>query len=401
MNGHGDDLMWEGLACPPLEDDAFNFNTSFTIDDNIFDDPLLHVQQNNIVADYFNEDEETTPSTCDLLNMFRDSVQHSGRNNDSKSTDIRTNKYGKGKELSTLRLVLKVEANHYQKDLSSPDVVAVDRKRKADYDFRSEGKLTRRCGNQGKGKELSTAIKVLNLDEALVKAFLAETKQKKVEKRNIMDCSDCRPMQQKDTNKLAAGNKGIADHTSQLDVVEKPKIDDYDSKFQATRHKLHEGYQRDREFKQKRQIQLIDFQISVTKRSRFNAKSKEKPSLRQKLMAMGTRKSNKKFPFTSLEDAISKLSHVVSSKFGQSVHVARETKENDISVDTPADNKQLEAAKDNRSSFVSKTTQLEFPKLDDSDACHPKAEQFSECEGRTPIHKASLAFFHVHSEANQ
>ncbi|KAK1360943.1 hypothetical protein POM88_045417 [Heracleum sosnowskyi] len=299
MNGHGDDLMWEGLACPPLEDDAFNFNTSFTLDDNIFDDPLLHVQQNNIVADYFNEDEETTPSTCDLLNMFRDSVQHSGRNNDSKSTDIRTNKYGKGKELSTLRLVLEVEANHYQKDLSSPDVVAVDRKRKADYDFRSEGKLTRRCGNQGKGKELSTAIKVLNLDEALVKAFLAETKQKKVEKINIMDCSDCRPMQQKDTNKLAAGNKGIADHTSQLDVVEKPKIDDYDSKFQATRHKLHEGYQRDREFKQKRQIQLIDFQISVTKRSRFNAKSKEKPSLRQKLMAMGTRKSNKKFPFTS------------------------------------------------------------------------------------------------------
>ncbi|KAK1360941.1 hypothetical protein POM88_045415 [Heracleum sosnowskyi] len=111
--------------------------------------------------------------------------------------------------------------------------------------------------------------------------------------------SDCRPMQQKDTNKLAVGNKGIADHTSQLEVVEKPKIDDYDSKFQATRHKLHEGYQQDREFKQKRQIQLIDFQISVTKRSRFNAKSKEKPSLRQKLMAMGTRKSNKKFPFTS------------------------------------------------------------------------------------------------------
>ncbi|KAK1352897.1 hypothetical protein POM88_052735 [Heracleum sosnowskyi] len=148
MYGHGDDLMWDGLACPSLEDDAFNFDTSFTHDDNIFNDPLLKVQQDNIFAGYYfdHDQDEETPH-----------------------------------ELNTLRLVLEVEEynntsfdyepKHYRKDPSSRDytnqIVALDRKMKADYDLRLEGKLTRRCGNQVTKKELNTEIQVLNLDEAL------------------------------------------------------------------------------------------------------------------------------------------------------------------------------------------------------------------------------------------
>lgn len=125
---------------------------------------------------------------------------------------------------------------------------------------------------------------------------IEEHVEKKDKKRKIMDCSDYVPMQRKDITKpdhrnlFAAGNKGKADPTDQL------KNDNYDLKLEASRHKLREGYQRDGEAKQKKQIQLIDFQIPITKQPRCNTKTKGKPSLRQRLMALGTHKSNKKFP---------------------------------------------------------------------------------------------------------
>lgn len=151
------DLIWDGLVCPPLEDDPFNFDISFTLDDNIFDDPLLQVE------DYFNEDDEGTPPCCDF-------VHNSGRKFNGKD-DIRTRMYGKGKELTTLRTVLKIEEYNKTSFDCQPKqqqvvVVVHDHKRKKDYDLRSEGKVTRRCGNHGNGKELNTTIHVLNLDEA-------------------------------------------------------------------------------------------------------------------------------------------------------------------------------------------------------------------------------------------
>ncbi|KAK1365783.1 hypothetical protein POM88_041344 [Heracleum sosnowskyi] len=95
----------------------------------------------------------------------------------------------------------------------------------------------------------------------------------------------------------------------------------------------------------------------------------------------------------SLEDAISKLSDVVSSKFGLSVYMAGENKKNDFSVDTP-DYEQLEVTIDSQPSFVSQTTQLELSKdtSDDSDASYSTAEQFFEYQGMTPTQKTSLAY---------
>lgn len=71
---------------------------------------------------------------------------------------------------------------------------------------------------------------------------------------------------------------------------------DYDSRFEASRQKLHEGYKRKGEAKKQKQFQVIDIQKLVKEQLRGTANSKGKPSLRQKLMAMGNRKSNKKFP---------------------------------------------------------------------------------------------------------
>ncbi|KAK1353468.1 hypothetical protein POM88_052603 [Heracleum sosnowskyi] len=84
MYGHGDDdLMWDGLACPPLEDYAFNFDTSFTPD--VLDDLLLEIEEEDdedIVTKYFKQDEELdnmvaacmanhiTPLSHDLLELL-------------------------------------------------------------------------------------------------------------------------------------------------------------------------------------------------------------------------------------------------------------------------------------------------------------------------------------------
>ncbi|KAL8115464.1 hypothetical protein AgCh_022091 [Apium graveolens] len=99
----------------------------------------------------------------------------------------------------------------------------------------------------------------------------------------------------------------------------------------------------------------------------------------------------------SLEDAISKLSHVVSSKSDLSVHMGSGNKESGYST---TDKEQDEATKDNRPSFISKTARLEFPKFsgDDPDERLTKAEQFFEYQGTTPTHKVALASFHMQEE---
>lgn len=72
---------------------------------------------------------------------------------------------------------------------------------------------------------------------------------------------------------------------------------DYELRFEASRTKLCEEYKQCRDAKRQKQIQVIDVQKLVKEQQlRSNGKSKGKPSLRQKLMATGTRKSNKKFP---------------------------------------------------------------------------------------------------------
>lgn len=71
---------------------------------------------------------------------------------------------------------------------------------------------------------------------------------------------------------------------------------DYESRFEASRQKLHEGYERYGKAKQLKRIQVIDIQKEVKEQPRCTAKSKGKPSLRQKLVAMGTRKCSNKFP---------------------------------------------------------------------------------------------------------
>lgn len=78
----------------------------------------------------------------------------------------------------------------------------------------------------------------------------------------------------------------------------------------------------------------------------------------------------------SLEDAITRLSSVVSSRFGLPVHMAGGNKKNYFSLDTP-DNNQLETPKDSQPSFVSKVALLEcFKSTSCPDACHSKAETF-------------------------
>ncbi|KAL8088667.1 hypothetical protein AgCh_038442 [Apium graveolens] len=241
--GDGDDLMWHGLACPPLEDYAFNFDNTFT-PDNIIDDLLFEIKEkdNNkhIVTKYFKEDQ-----ALDKMD---------------------------GRAKFAVQQPVK-------------DVAVADKKRKADHDFTLEGRFTkkpcpRRYGNHGKGK----GLKFLNFSEAEIKAFLGETEEEAVEKndkkRNFMDCHP------------------RLDHRNQCVVVDKKmtKTADYDSKFKATRQKFHERYQQYGEAKLQRQIQVIDFQKLVKERPRCTANSKGKPSLRQKLMAMGARKTKKKFP---------------------------------------------------------------------------------------------------------
>lgn len=61
MDGDGDDFMWDGLTCPPLEDCAFKFVTSFTPGD-MFDDLLFQAEEKlddkEILAKYINQDQE-------------------------------------------------------------------------------------------------------------------------------------------------------------------------------------------------------------------------------------------------------------------------------------------------------------------------------------------------------
>ncbi|KAF1001884.1 hypothetical protein AG4045_028470 [Apium graveolens] len=148
--GDGDDLMWHGLACPPLEDYAFNFDNTFT-PDNIIDDLLFEIKEkdNNkhIVTKYFKEDQ-----ALDKMD---------------------------GRAKFAVQQPVK-------------DVAVADKKRKADHDFTLEGRFTkkpcpRRYGNHGKGK----GLKFLNFSEAEIKAFLGETEEEAVEKndkkRNFMD----------------------------------------------------------------------------------------------------------------------------------------------------------------------------------------------------------------------
>ncbi|KAK1360934.1 hypothetical protein POM88_045409 [Heracleum sosnowskyi] len=337
--GHDDELMWDGLACPPLEDYAFNFDTSFTPDDGVLDDLLLEIEEEDdedIVTKYFKQDEELdkmvaacmanpiTPLSHDLLDLFPSELAmsiKSGEKTRRKPTTA-TRPCGKGKEIKILGQLLQVEMHSktfygYHPKQQPVKVVEVDvnkmksdrdlkskggmnkkpiqvcttlnHKRKAEDELRIEGKVTR-CGNHGKGKNLPT------LDEAEIKAILGETKElvEKKDKKRIH--SDCEPMQQKDMTKLDSGNRHAAGNKRKTDPTNQFESGDYDLKLEASTQKLHEAYQRDGEAKQKKQIQLIDFQIPMMKQPRCNAKTRGKPSLRQRLMAIGTHKSNNKFP---------------------------------------------------------------------------------------------------------
>ncbi|KAK1360952.1 hypothetical protein POM88_045426 [Heracleum sosnowskyi] len=158
MGVHCDHSMWwDELACPPLEDYAFDFDTSFKSDDGMFDDLLLKIEEEDnkeIVKEYFEKDEKLdkmvvacmtnrpTPLSHDLLDLFPAKFnfgQNSGRKIDGKAF------------------------NHH--------------KRKAKDELRLDGKVTHRSENHEKGKGLP------NLDEAQIKAILGETKELVEKKR--------------------------------------------------------------------------------------------------------------------------------------------------------------------------------------------------------------------------
>lgn len=102
-----------------------------------------------------------------------------------------------------------------------------------------------RYENHRKGKDINTIIRVLNMDEVEVKAFLGETEEvvKKQHKRKIMECYHCPMMQPKDMimKQLGVGNKSksptqqkdirmkLDDYTNQLTVVDNKRIADYES----------------------------------------------------------------------------------------------------------------------------------------------------------------------------
>ncbi|KAL6496535.1 hypothetical protein OROGR_029794 [Orobanche gracilis] len=211
-----EDSMWcDGLACPPLEDYAFNFDAGFiTSDHHMFDDRFLQLEELDKMVAVACMANPPTPLSDHLLDFQNSPVV------------IPTPSHGKGKEMSTLKLLLLQVEDGSRRD----QVVALDHKRKDvdNHELRSKGKVTR----------------------------------------------------------LSDGSK---------------RKHDYDLELEVSGQKLREGYQRDREAKQNKKIQLIDFQIPIvkTQQPRCNAKTKgKKPSLRQRLMmATGTRKTGKKkFP---------------------------------------------------------------------------------------------------------
>ncbi|KAK1357232.1 hypothetical protein POM88_050488 [Heracleum sosnowskyi] len=184
MGNYCDDSMWwDELVCPPLEDYAFVFDTNFKLDNGIFDDLMLEIEEeenDEIIKEYFEEDDELDK------------------------------------------------------------MVAAYHKRKADNELRLEGKVTRHCGNHGKEKELP------DLDEAEIEAIPEGTKElveKKDKKRKMVDHSDCEPMQQREMTKLDCGNRIVAGNKRKDDPINQLKTDDYDSKLEASTQKLHKAYQ--------------------------------------------------------------------------------------------------------------------------------------------------------------
>ncbi|KAL1811837.1 hypothetical protein ACET3Z_021902 [Daucus carota] len=137
------------------------------------------------------------------------------------------------------------------------------------------------CGTQSMERKDDARIDTMNQ--------LGVNKKKKTDrvvvdkKKNVDD--DPQSVQQKNATHL---------EKNQTALIENKKISDYESKFEASRKRLHKAYKHEEEAKQKSRIEVIDFQKSETQGS--NGKAKRKPSLRQRFMAMPTRKSKKKFP---------------------------------------------------------------------------------------------------------
>ncbi|KAL1811825.1 hypothetical protein ACET3Z_021890 [Daucus carota] len=173
-------------------------------------------------------------------------------------------------------------------------------------------KKTNICyGNNDIGKQLK-----LNLNMAA-----DETKEVAAKKRKILESYDCESVQHKErlcspkyrvrqdqpagvvNNKRKAAT-GIDEDEASRHKLHKSSESaptynmlptDYNSRYEATRHKLHQLCEGIAEAKQQRRIQLIDFQKPVVEQTRCRAKAKGKTILRQKIMAMGTHKSKKKF----------------------------------------------------------------------------------------------------------
>ena len=85
----GDDFLWDGLACPPLEEAAFNFDETGYKLDGILDVPLLDDEE---------EDEQHSTATNATTQCFT-------KGNELKPRVLKIKKYhcygnhGKGKEL--------------------------------------------------------------------------------------------------------------------------------------------------------------------------------------------------------------------------------------------------------------------------------------------------------------
>ncbi|KAK1357049.1 hypothetical protein POM88_050305 [Heracleum sosnowskyi] len=275
------DFLWNGLACPPLEEFAFNFDNTCKLSCILDDDSLL-------------EDEEQE---------------------DSIVPDVRSHCYEEAKELNLVPKISSYEdcqLNNQADRMGLNNTNEVAGKNKRTYKVTLVKKKSNHCyGNFGKGKELK-----LNLDMAEIKAFLEEEIEEVLDKkRKFMHDFDCQPVQRKERMRLnhpnqidvvdkkrtedfdfrleASGHKHEpmqqkeevkrldhinrlgersedSRHTYQLDVAEKKWEADNDSKFEATTHMLHKSYERLREAKQQKRIQVIDFKKLVMGQPRCN-----------------------------------------------------------------------------------------------------------------------------------
>ncbi|KAK1370176.1 hypothetical protein POM88_036268 [Heracleum sosnowskyi] len=136
--GHGDDLIWDGLACPPLEDYVFNFHSNFKPDDEL----AVSIK--------------------------------SGEKTRRKPTTV-TRPCGKGKEIKILAQVLEVEMH----SKTFYGYHSVDfKKRKAGHDLKFKGGVTKKRV-QGSGAKDMTMLDHTN--------GLAVNNKRKAEQLDVVD----------------------------------------------------------------------------------------------------------------------------------------------------------------------------------------------------------------------